>query len=64
MKRLKLIKDYAQSKKRIDRIGQTRKPLFYYLICKGTVEEKIYEKLKEGKSFDDKMFDAYLNNAA
>lgn len=56
--------DYAQSKKRIDRIGQTRKPLFYYLICKGTIEEKIYEKLKEGKSFDDKMFDAYLNNAA
>lgn len=56
--------DYAQSKKRIDRIGQTKKPLFYYLICKNTIEEKIYDKLKEGKSFDDKMFDAYINNAA
>lgn len=53
--------DYIQSKKRIDRIGQTRKPLFYYLICKNTVEERIYNKLKEGKTFDDRMFDQYLN---
>ena len=53
--------DYIQSKKRIDRIGQTRKPLFYYLICKNTVEERIYKKLKEGKTFDDRMFDQYIN---
>lgn len=54
--------DYVQSKKRIDRIGQDKKPLFYYLICKGTIEEKIYEKLQQGKTFDEKMFSLYLND--
>lgn len=52
--------DFTQSRKRIDRIGQTKKPLFYYLICKGTVEEKIYQNLQEGKDFDDRMFDNYM----
>ena len=34
---------FEQSKKRIHRIGQN-KPCFYYLlICKGTIEEKIYK---------------------
>ena len=53
--------DYIQSKKRIDRIGQVRKPLFYYLICRDTLEEKILTKLNEGKNFDDKMFETYIN---
>ena len=53
--------DYAQSRKRLDRIGQTEKPLFYYLICKGTVEEKILRSIQEGKDFDTFMFDAYIN---
>ena len=52
--------DYIQSKKRIDRIGQTKKPLFYNLYCKGTVEEKILKTIKQGKDFDDKMFNYYL----
>lgn len=52
--------DYIQSKKRIDRIGQTKKPLFYNLYCKGTVEEKILKTIKQGKNFDDKMFESYL----
>lgn len=52
--------DYAQSKKRIDRIGQTEKPLFYNLYCKGTVEEKILETIKKGKNFDDSLFNKYL----
>lgn len=52
--------DYIQSKKRIDRIGQTKKPLFYNLYCKGTVEEKILKTIKKGKDFDDKMFNYYL----
>lgn len=53
--------DYIQSKKRIDRIGQTRKPLFYYLICKGTIEEKIFSKLEKGQNFDERMFDMYMS---
>lgn len=52
--------DFVQSKKRLDRIGQTVKPLFYYLICKNTVEVAIYKTLLEGKDFDDKMFEKYL----
>lgn len=53
--------DYIQSKKRIDRIGQTQKPLFYNLICKGTVEEKILKTTKQGINFDLKMFEDYIN---
>ena len=52
--------DFIQSKKRLDRIGQTKKPLFYYLICKDTIEEKIYWRLMQGKDFDDKMFQSYM----
>ena len=52
--------NYAQSKKRIDRIGQTKKPLFYNLYCQGTVEEKILETIKKGKNFDEKMFEGYM----
>lgn len=47
---------FEQSKKRIHRIGQ-EKPCFYYLmICKNTVEENIYEALKQRKDFTDELF--------
>lgn len=54
--------DYVQSKKRIDRIGQTKKPLFYNLYCKGTIEEEILKTIKSGINFDDRMFEDYINN--
>lgn len=54
--------DYIQSKKRIDRIGQTKKPLFYNLYCKDTVEEKILKTIKKGQNFDDKMFNKYMES--
>lgn len=54
--------DYVQSKKRLDRIGQTEKPLFYYLICKDTIEEKIWSKLQNGEDFDEKMFTQYMES--
>lgn len=47
---------FEQSKKRIHRIGQER-PCFYYLmICNDTVEEHIYEALKQRKDFTDELF--------
>lgn len=52
--------NFTQSRKRIDRLGQTRKPLFYYLQTKNSIETAIYKSLKVGKSFDDKMFEKYL----
>lgn len=52
--------NFIQSKKRLDRIGQTKKPLFYYLICKHTIEIATYKTLMEGKDFDDMMFENYM----
>lgn len=47
---------YEQSKKRIHRIGQDKPCLYYNLICKGTVEEKIYDTLALRKDYTDKLF--------
>jgi len=47
---------YEQSKKRIHRIGQ-EKPCFYYrLICKSSIETKIYEVLEQRKDYTEKLF--------
>lgn len=53
--------DYIQAKKRIDRIGQTKKPLFYNLYCKDTIEEQILKSIKAGQDFDERMFEEYMN---
>lgn len=48
---------FEQSKKRIHRIGQD-KPCFYYqLICKSSIEERIYKTLEQRKDFTDALFD-------
>lgn len=48
---------FEQSKKRIHRIGQ-EKPCFYYkLICKNSVEEKIYRTLDMRKDYTDELFE-------
>ena len=52
--------DFAQAKKRIDRIGQERVPMYYYLMAEGTVEMSIYNSLMMGQDFDDNLFDKYL----
>lgn len=47
---------FEQSKKRTHRIGQKRTCFYYYLTCKGSVEEKIYNTLEMRKDFTDKLF--------
>lgn len=48
---------FEQSKKRIHRIGQ-QQPCFYYeLICKNSVEEKIYETLEMRKDYTEALFE-------
>lgn len=47
---------FEQSKKRIHRIGQKR-PCFYYILqCENSVEEHIYEALKQRKDYTDELF--------
>lgn len=47
---------YEQSKKRIHRINQTRPCFYYKLICKNSIEERIYEVLNERKDYTDRLF--------
>lgn len=48
---------FEQSKKRIHRIGQKSTCFYYYLICRGSVEEKIYEVLKQRKDYTEQLFE-------
>lgn len=47
---------WEQSKKRIHRIGQNNTCFYYYLLVKGTFEEKNFAALKEGKELTDELF--------
>ena len=44
---------YKQSLGRIDRIGQESVPTYYHLIMKDTIDEKIYDMLKNKVEFSD-----------
>ena len=48
---------FEQSKKRIHRIGQKNSCFYYYLICRGSVEEKIYEVLGKRKDYTEYLFE-------
>ena len=47
---------WMQSQKRIHRINQKRTCFYYQLICRGSVEEKIYRTLKMRKNFTEELF--------
>ena len=52
--------DFTQSKGRIDRIGQTKQPVYYYLQIVGSVEPQIYKALSEGQNFDLHLFEQWV----
>lgn len=47
---------YEQSKKRIHRLKQTRPCFYYRLICKNSVETKIYEVLETRHDYTEALF--------
>ena len=49
---------FEQSKKRIHRVGQNKTCFYYYLTCKGSIEEKIYKTLEMRKDYTDKLFES------
>lgn len=52
--------DFTQAKGRIDRIGQTKQPVYYYLQVAGSVEPQIYKSLELGQDFDLHLFENWL----
>ena len=48
---------FEQSKKRIHRVGQNKPCFYYYLTCRGSIEEKIYKNLKMRRDYTDKLFE-------
>lgn len=50
---------FEQSKKRIHRIGQDNRCFYYILLCSKSVEESIYQRLKERKDYTDDLFKEY-----
>ena len=51
--------EFYQAKGRINRVGQTKKPLYYILVAKGanSVDELNYKALKERQDFNDEWFE-------
>ena len=48
---------FEQSKKRIHRINQTRTCFYYYLVCRNSIEEKIYNTLAMRHNYTEKLFE-------
>lgn len=47
---------YEQSKKRTHRLKQTRPCFYYRIICKNSIEEKIYEVLEQRNDYTERLF--------
>lgn len=47
---------FEQSKKRIHRIGQERTCFYYYLVCRNSIEEKIYRTLALRRDYTERLF--------
>lgn len=50
---------FEQSKKRVHRIGQSKRCFYYYMMCIDSVEEDILETLEMRKDYTDELFKAY-----
>lgn len=48
---------FEQSKKRTHRIGQNKTCFYYRLICKNSIEQKIYKTLEMRRNFTERLFE-------
>jgi len=53
---------FEQSLARIRRIGQSRTCFYWYLVTQNSIEEQIYDTLKQRKDFTDKLFEELEGN--
>lgn len=49
--------DYVQVIGRIDRIGQTKVPMYYFLVMENTIDEAILKKIKEKVEFSQETLE-------
>lgn len=56
--------DFVQSKGRLDRTGQTKQPVYYFLEIEGSVEQQIFKTLLSGENFDQRLFEKWLEEGA
>jgi SNF2 family DNA or RNA helicase len=48
---------YKQAIGRIDRIGQTKVPMYYYLVMKDTLDDKIYKLIEQKLDFNEDILE-------
>lgn len=48
---------WMQSQKRIHRIGQERPCFYWVMMCKDSIEERIYDALSRGVDYTDELFE-------
>ena len=48
---------YKQAIGRINRIGQTKVPMYYYLVMKGTLDEKVYNLIEQKLDFSEEVLE-------
>lgn len=53
---------FKQARARLDRIGQTKQPIFYYLLTEKSIEQAIYRAFKNGDNFTNQMYVNWLEN--
>lgn len=51
---------YTQSLGRINRDGQPQVPMYYYLIMRGTLDEKIYEMIEQKVEFSEAVLEGLM----
>lgn len=56
------LKDYLQSRARIDRPGQTKNPVFIHILTSKTIDKIIMKALAEKKEVVDYVMDVYQND--